>query len=163
MSVATADLCDQHIEHLRILHPIFQDFGANHSFYGQVATVKVFEDNVLVREALQESGESQVLVVDGGGSYRCALIGDKLVQLAIENGWNGIVVYGCIRDTKTIGKMPLGVKALNASPVKSIKRGEGRKNVQTHFAGTTINPGDFLYADTDGIVLANEALHDHNY
>lgn len=159
MSVATADLCDQHQDRLRIVEPIFKDFGAIRSFFGEVATVKVFEDNVLVRETLEEKGEGRVLVVDGGGSLRCALVGDKLAELAKNNGWNGIIVNGCIRDSAAIANIAIGIKALNVSPVKSIKRGEGRKNGQIHFGGITIDAGDYLYADADGIVVAREALH----
>jgi len=159
MDVSTADLCDQYLDQLRVVEPVLVNFGAIGSFYGEVVTIKVFEDNVLVRQTLEENGEGRVLVVDGGGSLRCALVGDKLAALAKNNGWNGIVIDGCIRDSATIADMAIGVKALNVSPVKSMKRGEGRKNVQIHFGGKTINPGDYLYADADGIVLAREALH----
>ncbi|MCZ6719616.1 MAG: ribonuclease E activity regulator RraA, partial [Gammaproteobacteria bacterium] len=120
--------------------------------------VKVFEDNVLVREALSELGLGRILVVDGAGSLRCALVGDRLVQLAQENGWGGIVVHGCIRDSAEIEKIPIGVKALNTTPRKSAKTGAGVRDIAVTFAGATFAPGNYLYADKDGIVVAAERL-----
>lgn len=158
MSYKTTDLCDEFSDRLRIASPIFQDYGGKRLFNGPVSTVKVFEDNSLVRAALEEPGEGRVLVVDGGGSLRCALMGDQLALLGQQNGWAGIVVYGCIRDSADIAQLAIGVKALNTHPLKSVKRGIGERDVPVTFAGVTIRPGEYLYADEDGIVVAETAL-----
>lgn len=159
MSLKTTDLCDEHSDNLSIASPMFRDFGGRREFHGPISTVKVFEDNSLVREALSEPGEGRVLVVDGGGSMRCALLGDNIAELAINNGWNGVVVYGCIRDSADIGTMDIGVKALNTHPLKSVKKGVGERDVSVTFAGITIRAGQHLYADEDGLIVAREALH----
>lgn len=158
MSLKTTDLCDAHSDNLRIMAPIFLDYGGVEAFGGPVSTVKVFEDNSLVRAALEEPGEGRVLVVDGGGSLRCALLGDNLAELGRGNGWAGVVVYGCIRDSADIAGIAIGVKALNTNPLKSVKKGEGDRDVPVTFAGVTVRPGDYLYADEDGIVLSEVAL-----
>lgn len=155
---ATADLYDEHGEDLRVLAPIFRDFGGVRAFCGPVATLKVFEDNSLVRAALETPGQGRVLVVDGGGSLRCALVGDNLALLGQKNDWAGIVVYGCIRDSVPIGKIAIGVKAIATNPRKSVKKGEGERDVTLRFAEVVINPGDYLYADEDGIVVASRKL-----
>ncbi len=158
MSKATTDLSDAYGDRLRILAPMFLDYGGRRAFSGPVVTVKVFEDNTRVREALSESGDGRVLVVDGGGSLRCALLGDNLAAMARDNGWSGIVVYGCIRDSGEIRELDIGVKALNVHPRRSEKRGEGERDVAVTFAGVTIRPGEWLYADDDGVVVTREAL-----
>jgi len=156
--VATADLYDAHGETLRVLAPIFRDFGGTRTFEGPVVTLKVHEDNSLVRSTLEEPGESRVLVVDGGGSLRCALVGDNLAEIGVNNGWAGIVVYGCIRDAEPIAKLAIGVKALTTNPRKSVKKGVGERDVELRFAEVTIKPGEYLYADADGIVVADTRL-----
>ncbi|MBK6657079.1 MAG: ribonuclease E activity regulator RraA [Proteobacteria bacterium] len=156
---ATADLYDTHGEKLRVLAPIFRDFGGLRTFAGPVVTLKVFEDNSLVRAALEEPGQGRVLVVDGGGSLRCALVGDNLAALGHKNGWAGIVVYGCIRDAAPIGAIAIGVKAIATNPRKSVKKGEGERDVTLRFAEVVVSPGDYLYADIDGVVLADKQLH----
>jgi len=158
MSPATTDLCDAHGDRLQVAEPVFRAFGARTAFAGTVATVKVFEDNVLVRETLEQPGEDRVLVVDGGGSTRCALLGDRLAAKAVENGWSGVVVYGCIRDSAEIDSLDLGVRALNVHPRKSVKRGEGQRDIPVRFAGLEIRPGAWLCADADGIVVGDQAL-----
>jgi len=158
MHHATADLCDKHIDKLQVAEPIFIDFGSITSFEGEVHTLKVFEDNTLVRAALENDGTGKVLVVDGGGSFRCALVGDNLAALAIQNNWRGMVVFGCIRDSKQIGEMEVGVKALNTNPTKSIKRNEGQENIEVRFAGVDFRPGAYLYSDEDGIVVSELQL-----
>ena len=158
MPFATADLCDEYAEKLQVAAPVFNDYGAVCCFSGSIATVKVYDDNVLVREALSEPGDGRVLVVDGQGSLQCALVGDRLVRLAQKNGWQGIVVYGCIRDSAAIEKIPIGVKALSTSPRKSAKDRAGERNIVVRFAGVRFAPGNFLYADKDGIVIAAERL-----
>lgn len=158
MSFATADLYDQYEEQLMIVSPMFNNYGGNSSFCGYVSTVKAFEDNSLVRAALEEPADERVLVVDGAGSLRCAMLGDMLVELGVKNNWAGIVVYGCIRDSVALARMPIGVKALNTNPRKSVKRGLGDRDVTVCFADATIAAGDYLYADEDGIMLAKEKL-----
>lgn len=158
MTFKTADLCDEHASAVEIAEPIFRDFGGQKSFHGPIATLKVFEDNTLVRQALETAGEGRVLVVDGGGSTRCALVGDVLAQLAVDHGWAGLVVYGCIRDSAAIAELPLGLKALHAVPNKSQKRGEGQRDLPVRFAGVTFKPGHYLYADSDGVIVAAEPL-----
>lgn len=158
MSFATADLYDEHEEKLQIATPIFNDYGGKKSFSGPASTVKVFQDNSLVRAALEEPGEGRVLVVDGEGSLHCALVGDMLAILAKDNGWQGIIVFGCIRDSSVIADIDIGVKALNTNPRKSVKKGVGERDVRVVFADVTINPGDYIYADKDGVVISNNKL-----
>jgi regulator of ribonuclease activity A len=157
MSFQTTDLSDRLGDTVRVADPIFRDFGGARAFAGTIATVKVFEDNVLVRQALSEPGEGRVLVVDGGGSLRCALLGDLVAGLAVDNGWSGVLVYGCVRDTEALGLLPLGVKALAPHPAKSVKRGEGQRDVDVRFAGIVFRSGEFLVADADGVIVLSGA------
>ncbi|MGN8157262.1 ribonuclease E activity regulator RraA [Salinisphaera sp. RV14] len=152
------DLCDEFADQLQILEPMFTDFGGRLAFGGPISTVKCFEDNSLVRLALEEPGAGRVLVVDGGGSDRCALLGDNLAQLAIDNEWAGVIVYGCIRDAEAISQMDVAVKALNTHPLKSDKKNVGERDVPVRFAGVSFMPEDWLYADLDGIVVSNAEL-----
>ena len=155
---ATADLYDEHGERLRIVAPLFRDFGGRKVFSGPASTVKVFEDNSLVRSALEEPGEGRVLVVDGGASMRCALVGDNLALLGQQNGWAGIIVYGCIRDARPIADIDIGVKAMATNPRKSVKKGEGDRDIEVRFGEVCIAPGDYVYADEDGVVISDEQL-----
>jgi regulator of ribonuclease activity A len=150
----TADLCDQHGASLQVAQPLLHSYGGATAFCGPIATVKVNEDNTSVRLRLQEPGMGRVLVVDGGGSLACALVGDQLGTLARSNGWAGIVVNGCIRDSAALAAMDVGVMALAAMPRKSEKRGPGEHDSAVTFAGVTFTPGHYLYADGDGIVVA---------
>jgi regulator of ribonuclease activity A len=159
MPAATADLCDQFGAEVHVAEPLFEDWGGSVAFAGPVETVRVSEDNVLVREALETAGQGRVLVVDGGGSRRAALVGGNLARLAHRNGWAGIVVNGCIRDAEEIRTVPVGVKALGAIPRKSAKAGAGERSVPVTFAGVTFRPGGYIYADRDGIVVAERELH----
>jgi len=143
---------------VRIVAPLFRDYGGKIEFSGAIATLKIFEDNTLVREMLSESGNNRVLVIDGGGSLRCALLGDQLGALAVQNGWAGLVIYGAIRDAAELAKLPLGIKALNTYPLKSLKRGLGDKNIPVRFGEVTFIPGEWLYADLDGIVVSSVPL-----
>lgn len=152
------DLCDEHPEKVEILAPIFKDFGAQTTFWGKVVTVRCFEDNSRVRELVATPGTGKVLVVDGGGSVNRALMGDQVAATALENGWAGVVINGAIRDAATISTMALGVKALAASPMKTEKRGLGETDIAITFAGVTINSGDYIYADINGILVSQEAL-----
>ena len=158
MSFKTADLCDEHEGSVRICEPGFISFGGRARFHGPISTIKCFEDNSLVREAVGEPGAGRVLVVDAGGSRRCAMLGDLLAAKAVENGWAGVLMYGLIRDSADIGQMDLGVKALGTIPLKSVKRGVGERDVVVRFAGVTFTPGDHLYADEDGILCSAAAL-----
>ncbi len=158
MNFTTADLCDEFESLVKIAEPLFQNYGQIKSFYGEIAAVKVFEDNVLVRKTLETEGRKGVLLVDGGASTKVALVGDQLAQIAYENGWAGIVVNGCIRDSAEIAKIPIGIKALNTFPKKSFKKGLGEVDVPVEFAGLVFNPGDYLYADLDGVIVSEKNL-----
>jgi regulator of ribonuclease activity A len=155
---STADLYDANPDAVQVAEPLYRSFGGISSFWGPVATVKVFEDNSLVRQTLQEPGQGRVLLVDGGGSMQCALLGDRLAQLAIDNGWRGLVVHGCVRDSKELAQMPIGIKALAANPRRSGKRGDGERGILVFFAGVTVHDGDWLYADEDGILISSTRL-----
>ena len=162
-ALATAEICDTNATQiasgdLRVLHPVFQIYGQARAFSGPIATLKVFEDNVLVREMLETKGEGRVLVIDGGGSMRCALVGGNLGQLAQSNGWAGMVVNGCIRDVDEINGCDIGVRALASNPLKSNKKGTGEKHVAVYFAGQFIRDGEWLYADSDGILVSKFEL-----
>jgi regulator of ribonuclease activity A len=158
MSFATADIYDEFADKVQVVLPMFNDYGKKRKFSGPVSTVKVLEDNSLVREALEEPGNGRVLVVDGGGSLRCALVGDMLAKIGLDNDWEGLIVYGCIRDSAIIASMDIGVKALNTNPQKSVKKNVGERDILVEFADTRIVPGAYVYADEDGILLANEKL-----
>lgn len=158
MNFKTADLCDQYSETLEIAEPLFRDYGANSTFYGRISTIKCFEDNSLVRTALETPGEGRVLVVDGGASRRCALMGDQLALLAERNGWAGAIISGCIRDSDDIAALGIGLKALATHPLKSKKRGIGERDVPVRFAGVLFTPGHYVYADADGILISPQAL-----
>jgi regulator of ribonuclease activity A len=162
MTFKTPDLCDQFEtelgKSLRVVTPMFQRYGSRNSFSGEIVTLKIFEDNSLVREAFAEDGTGKVLVIDGGGSLRCALVGDQLAILAKKNGWEGVVVYGCIRDSLDINGIDIGVRALNTHPQKSIKKGVGDRDIAVTFGGVTFNPGEYLYADEDGVLVSNRTL-----
>lgn len=158
MDICTADLCDRFGDDIDIPEPGLRSFGARQRFGGPITTVVVFEDNVLVREALAEPGQGRVLVVDGGASDRRALVGDQLATLAAENGWAGIVVNGCIRDSAEIAHIDIGLFALGTCPLASEKNGEGRRNEMLRFAGVSFSPGHYLYADEDGVIVAPQDL-----
>lgn len=163
MSFKTPDLLDSNEEQtlagaVRVVAPMFQRYGARTSFSGQIVTLKLFEDNSLVREAFAEAGNGKVLVIDGGGSTRCALVGDQLAILAHKNGWEGAVVFGCIRDSGDINQIDIGVRALNTHPLKSIKKGVGDRNIDVTFGGVTFKPGEWIYADEDGVIVSSSAL-----
>ena len=162
-TLQTADLLDAHEDRLRagtlhVVAPMFRSYGGHAAFSGPISTLKLFEDNSRVRTALSEPGAGRVLVIDGGGSLRCALVGDQLAILANKNGWEGVVVYGCIRDSGDINGIDIGVRALNTHPQKTLKKGIGDKNVAVTFGGVTFNPGEWLYADEDGVLVSDKPL-----
>jgi len=154
MQFSTADLCDADEGKVQVALPDFIDYGGRKRFCGAISTVKVHEDNSLVRAALEEPGLGRVLVVDGGASRRCALLGDKLARLGMSNGWTGMVISGCIRDSAAIAGMDIGVKAIGTSPRRSVKQGAGERDVTVAFSGATFDAGAYLYADEDGILIS---------
>jgi regulator of ribonuclease activity A len=155
---STADLSDAHPETVHLVEPLFREYGGVQSFWGSVETVQTFEDNTLVRESLEQQGHGRVLVVDGGGSLRCALLGGRLGQLAKQNGWSGLLINGGVRDSVELARIAIGVRALNTTPLRSSKARRGVVGVTLKFAGAEFEPGMFLYADSDGILLADRSL-----
>ena len=159
MEIYTANLCDDFIDALQVATPIgFKDYGAKKNFHGEIVTVKCFEKNPLVKQTLNTDGTGKVLVVDGGGSLNCALMGDNLAAMGIKNNWNGVVIFGCIRDSREISKMNIGIKALDTIPRKSVKIAEGDVNIKVTFADIDFTPGHYIYCDEDGIVVATTKL-----
>ena len=158
MTYSVPDICDEFIQEITVLEPLFANYGAKLKFSGEIVTIKCFEDNSLVRDAVGTPGGGRVLVVDGGASLRHALLGDLLAARAVENGWQGLLINGCVRDVEVLANLDLGVRALNSHPVKTEKRGEGQRDVPVFFAGAQIHPGQYLYADTNGIVVAKRDL-----
>jgi len=158
MDFKTADLFDRYEDRVRVCEPLFRDFGGKRRFAGLAVTLKCFEDNTQVKAALAEPGAGRVLVVDAGGSLRCAMLGDLIAASAVANGWEGVVLHGCVRDSAEISAMPLGVKALATNPRKSVRRGEGQRDLPVTFAGVTFCPGDWIYSDEDGVLVADRAL-----
>ena len=159
MDLLTTDLCDAHEDQVRVVEPMFSSFGGRDAFHGRIATLKLFEDNSLVRKALESPGQGRVLVIDGGGSLRRALVGDQLASLAVNNGWTGIIVYGCIRDSRAIRKMDIGVFAIDTHPLKTVKKDVGDADIPVSFGGVTFNPGEWVYADEDGVIVSATQLH----
>jgi regulator of ribonuclease activity A len=158
MTYSVPDICDDFPDGISVLDPLFSDFGKRRRFCGEIVTIKCFEDNSLVRDLVGTDGQGRVIVVDGGASLRRALLGDLLAAKAAENGWSGLLINGCVRDVEILQGIDLGVRALNCHPVKTEKRGEGQLNIPVRFAGVRFSPGSFLYADTNGIVLADSDL-----
>lgn len=159
---ATCDFCDAHKNDtdgvFRVLPPVFRDFGKKIKFSGPVSTVKCFEDNSFVAAAVNSPGEGRILVVDGGGSLRRALVGGNLGKAAERNGWAGVVVDGCIRDVAELSACDIGIRALASMPLPTEKRQEGQRDVPVQIQGVWVRPGDFLYADEDGIVISDTKL-----
>lgn len=152
------ELCDRYEQDVRILEPMLGNFGGRERFFGEIVTIKAFEDNSLVREQVAQPGQGRVLVVDGGGSMRRAMLGDMLAQKAADNGWAGIVIYGCIRDVNAIAETDIGVQALGAHPLKTEKKGIGELNVTVRFGGVDFIPGEYLYADNNGLLVSAKSL-----
>ena len=149
---ATADLLDEHPD-AAVCGLAFRQFGGVSSFDGTIATVRCFEDNVLVKQRVSEPGEGRVLVVDGGGSLSVALVGDNVAGLAHENGWAGLIIHGCVRDSAALGKLAIGIKALGTHPKPSSKTGEGERDVPVTIGGVTFRPGARVASDDDGLVV----------
>ena len=153
----TPDLCDAY-PLVRVLSPMFKNFGGRKSFGGQVVTVKCFEDNSRVKELLATDGKGKVLVVDGGGSLRCALLGDMIGESAVKFAWEGVIIYGCVRDVDALAELDLGVQALAAMPLKSVRKGVGEVGLALSFGGVIIENGEYIYADNNGVIVSAEAL-----
>ncbi len=161
--VATCDLCDAHKGNdtgaFRVLPPVFRDFGALTRFAGPVVTVKCFEDNTPVKRALEGPGEGRVLVVDGGASLRRALVGGNIGAAAARNGWAGVVIDGCVRDVAELRACQVGIRALAAMPLPTERKADGLRDAVVQIQGVWVRPGDWLYADEDGIVVSATPLH----
>ncbi|MGN2385442.1 ribonuclease E activity regulator RraA [Pseudomonas syringae] len=158
MHYITPDLCDAYPELVQVVEPMLSNFGGRDSFGGQIVTLKCFEDNSLVKEQVELDGKGKVLVVDGGGSLRCALLGDMLAEQAAKHGWEGLVIYGCVRDVDMLAQTDLGVQALASYPKRSEKRGVGQLDLPVTFGGVTFRPGEYLYADNNGVIISPSPL-----
>ncbi len=158
MSLKTTDLYDRHGEAARVLQPVFQDLGGRPAFNGVAVTVKCFEDNSRIKELAATPGHGKVMVVDGGGSLRCALLGDLIAADAVRNGWEGLVIDGCVRDCAALRELPIGIRALAATPRKSTRRNEGQTGIEIQIGGVVCRNGDRVYADEDGVLLLDSAV-----
>jgi regulator of ribonuclease activity A len=159
MTWTTPDLCDQFPD-VQVAEPVFRSFGGQSRFAGPAVTVKCLNDNSRVRELAMTPGEGRVIVVDGGGSLRRALLGDLIAGNAVKHGWSGFVIFGCVRDVEVLATLPLGVQALAPHPMKTERRDLGEVDVPVSFAGVSVTPGDWIYADANGVLVANAKLHD---
>ena len=158
MFIDTSELCDLYAEQVDVVEPIFSSFGGVSNFYGKVTTVKCFESNGLIAEVLEENGEGRVLVVDGGGAVRRGLIDAELAKLAVDNGWEGIIVYGAVRQIQQLENLDIGIHALAPIPVSADESSAGESDVPVNFGGVTFFPEDYIYADLTGIILSQEPL-----
>ena len=158
LALATPDLCDDHAADVSVVEPIFTNLGGKRFFGGPIVTIKCHEDNSLVKEQVALPGEGRVLVVDGGGSRRCALLGDMLAEKAMNSGWAGLVIFGCIRDIDIISTLDLGVQALGVTPIKSVRKGRGDLNLPVRFGGVVFRPDHYVYADNNGIIVSHKQI-----
>ena len=156
MNDTTSDISDKLHPDVQYLEPVYKSYGAKTLFSGRIVTIKCYEDNSLVEETLKTNGKDSALVIDAGGSMNCAMLGDKRAADAIKNEWEGILVHGLIRDSATINGMEIGIRALGVCPLKSIKKGVGDSNLIVNFSGVTFTPGEYLYADEDGVIVIKE-------
>ena len=158
MFIDTSELCDLYAEQVDVVEPIFSSFGGVSNFYVKVTTVKCFESSGLIAEVLEENGEGRVLVIDGGGAVRRGLIDAELAQLAVDNGWEGIIVYGAVRQIQQLENLDIGIHALAPIPVSADESSAGESDVPVNFGGVTFFPEDYIYADLTGIILSQEPL-----
>ncbi len=158
MSCSVPDLCDDFLEELQVLDPLFNNYGGKEKFCGEIVTVRCFEDNTKVKAILATQGKGKVLVVDGSASMRCALLGDLLAGMGSDNGWQGVLINGCVRDVEVLRSIDLGILALNRHPARSKKRGDGEVGLPVRFASVSFRPGQMLYADANGTVIADRDL-----
>ncbi len=159
MTWTTPDLCDQFPD-VQVAEPVFRSFGGQARFAGPSVTVKCLNDNSRVRELAATPGEGRVIVVDGGGSLRRALLGDMIAANAVKHGWAGFLIFGCVRDVEILATLPLGVQALAAHPMKTDRRDLGEVDVPVSFAGVSVTPGDWIYADANGVLVSGMRLHE---
>lgn len=158
MTFVTCDLCDDHPQDVSVCEPMFGSFGGRSAFGGEIVTVKCHEDNSRVKELLATHGKGKVLVVDGGGSLRCALMGDMIGESAVQNGWEGVIVYGCVRDVDALAELDLGVQAIASIPLKSVRKGAGETGLDVTFGGVTFTQGHYVYADNNGVIVSPRNL-----
>ncbi len=158
MFIDTSELCDLYADQVDVVEPIFSSFGGISNFYGRVTTVKCFENNGLIAEVLEENGAGRVLVIDGGGAVRRGLIDAELAQLAADNDWEGIIVYGAVRQIHQLENIDIGIQALAPIPVSADENNTGESDIPVNFGGVTFFPEDYIYADLTGILLSQEAL-----
>ena len=158
MKIVTPDLCDENLETVSAVAPIFNTYGGKSAFGGEIVTVKCFEDNTVVKARAAEDGAGKVMVVDGGGSMRCALVGDMIAANAMKNGWLGLIIYGCIRDVDAISILDIGIQALNSMPIRSVRENRGELNIEISFGGVTFKPGEYVYADNNGVIISPQSL-----
>lgn len=158
MYIDTSELCDIYLDQVDVVEPIFSSFGGVSSFFGKVTTVKCFENNGLIAEILEENGEGRVLLIDGGGAVRRALLDSSLAQLAVDNGWEGIIVNGAVRQIQQLENLDIGIQALAPIPVRADDTNQGEVDVPVNFGGVTFFPEDYVYADLTGIILSQEPL-----
>ena len=163
MFIDTSELCDLYADQVDVVEPIFSSFGGVNTFYGKVTTIKCFENNGLIAEVLEENGKGRVLVVDGGGAVRRGLIDAELAQLAADNGWEGIIVYGAVRQIQQLENINLGIHALAPIPVSADENNIGESDIPVNFGGVTFFPEDYIYADLTGIILSQEPLDLENF
>ncbi|WP_101676174.1 ribonuclease E activity regulator RraA [Alloalcanivorax mobilis] len=159
MSFVTCDLCDDNADLVSVVTGLnWFSYGGRKAFGGEIVTVKCFEDNSRVKERLATDGTGKVLVVDGGGSLRNALIGDMIAESAVKNGWQGVIIHGACRDVDELAKLDVGVMTLGCVPIKSVRRGEGQLDVEIVFGGVVFRSGEYVYADNNGVITAPKAL-----
>lgn len=159
MSFVTCDLCDENADDVAVVTGLqWRSFGGRQAFHGEIVTVKCFEDNSRVKELLATRGDGKVLVVDGGGSLRNALIGDMIAENAVKNGWAGVLINGACRDVDALARLDLGVTTLGCVPIKSVRRDEGQTGLAITFGGVTFAPGAYVYVDNNGVIVSAKAL-----
>ena len=158
MTFSTAELCDNFRHEIEAADPILINFGGRPEFYGSIVTLDLFEDDGLIYDTLQTPGQGKILVVDGGGSLQRALVGEEMAQTAQNNGWQGMIVYGCVRNVERLAQIAVGVYALAPAPIAAFRRGRGNREKPVHFAGITFRDAHFVYADRDGILIATRDL-----
>lgn len=158
MDYSTSDLCDHFADVVDVLEPMFINFGGKTAFSGRIRTVKCFENNELIRSILEEEGEDTILLIDGGGSTRRALIDIDLAELAVDNNWQGIIVYGAVRHVDELEECNIGIQAISSIPVSADSEGAGEQGIPVNFAGVSFYDDDYLYADSTGIIISAEEL-----
>ncbi len=158
MEYNTSELCDIYLDQVDVLEPMMSSYGGRRSFGGQIRTVKCFEDNGLIKQLAQENGEGCVMLIDGGGSLRRALVDSDIATLACENNWEGLVVYGCVRDVDLLDEIEIGIQAIASIPVSADTQGIGDTDIPVNFGGVTFIPEDHIYADSTGVILSQEPI-----